>query len=189
LPNGHIRTAIPNFGVPEQHGTVELFDVAPGTSPELLGTVEADFTGLPRFSPDGEHILYITDSHNTSEGITSVLMIANADGSDPVEYLSQRVLGPSLRWTPQSDRFLCAIRTAENDNELWIGALGQPPERFPAPGVLVGALVWADEKTFVYRTPREDGSYTFFYATIDEPDQATQILIVESYPRFSALRP
>ena len=188
LPNGHVRTAIPRLALQEKQGPVDLFDVAPGSSAELLGTVQANLFWEPVFSPDGEHVLY-TVTRTSPEGSTTALMVAEPDGSNAVEYATIPLLRSSLRWFPQGERFLYAHYDEEWHSLLWSGELGQPPQRFPAPDVHISALTWADEETFVYLVPNEDRSETLYYATVGAPDQATPIFTMEGRPLFDAARP
>ena len=188
LPDGSgVRLAVPppNWLYGEGEG-VALWELRPDRNPQQLGTVDADFFGLPRFSPNGERILYI-QRRTAPEQREMTLAVANADGSSPAEYIRGALNFDTLRWLPQGERFLYAL--TDEPRALWMGQIGHPPERVPAPDVLVSALTWADATTFVYLTPNADGGYTLAYATLDAPADATPITTLNGPAIFAATRP
>ncbi len=188
LPDGKsVRVAVPppNWLYGEGEG-VALWELRPDRDAQQLGTVEADFFGLPRFSPNGERILYI-QRRTSPQQSDWTLTVAAANGLDVAEYVRGSVVFGSLRWLPRGERFLYALD--DEPRALWMGEIGRPPVRFPAPDVRVSALTWADEETFVYLVQNEDRSYTLYYATLSAPDRATPVFTMEDRPLFDALRP
>lgn len=187
LPDGSgVRLAVPppDWLYGKGEGVV-LWELRPGDEARQLGMVEADFFGLPRFSPDGERILYV-QRRTAPQQNTWTLTVAAADGSDAAEYIRGPLLFGSLRWLPQGERFFYALSDAPRT--LWLGQVGYPPLRFPASDVHISALMWADAETFVYLS-ESDGRYTLAFATLGAPDETTPIATLENRPLFDALRP
>ncbi len=188
LPEGtSARVAIPPpdwlYGKGEG---VTLWELRPRHAAQQLGTVDADFFGLPRFSANGERVLYIQRRQFPQQSDWA-LAVATASGAEPTIYTRGALTFGAARWLPQGERFLYALNDAPL--ALWMGQLGRSPQRFPAPNVLVSALAWADATTFVYLTPNDDGSYTLAYANVDAPAHPTPIATLGGRPLFDAVRP
>lgn len=105
--------------------------------------------------PDRMRIAYARptgDAPNARE-----LVMANADGSDPLVYASGEL--DLLGWTPDSRR---VVFWQGRPGEVYIGAAGEPPQRLvPAEeAARIQSLRWADGETFGYVTG--EGPFTYW---------------------------
>jgi len=93
------------YGARSANGTWDLFLSRPDGSQRRNLTPTPDFEeGAPRFSPDGQRMLYrrtpkgTTISHDRW-GFQGRLILAHADGSDPVPYGEEEQY-PWASWSP-----------------------------------------------------------------------------------------
>lgn len=155
------------------------------TPPTQIGTVEADFFGLPRFSADGAWITFI-QRRATLDQTDLTLMIAAGDGTQPVAYDSGTVgtLGVPA-WSASGAWF---TYTNGNPGEMWIGGPGGTPLRFPAEDIAARGVVWADPSTYVILAG-DDAGYTLRVGLLDIPAAPQVIAQLDRVPAFDAVLP
>ena len=108
------------------------------------------------------------------------LVIAKADGSDPVVYATGE-LG-FFGWAPEGGDFAF---WQNHRSEVYVGALGRPPRRFLAPPGETGSIAlirWAGAGTLVYAV-EEAGEFTILAGRIDG-DQRLIGRTAGPYPQF-----
>jgi len=133
-----------------------------------IGKVQADFFGLPIFSPDGKAILYARRV-GAVQNNQIALYRANNDGSGEQE-IARDAIGAiePARWTPDGSTYTFVHG---KPGEVWIGGT-QAPQRFPNAQELVYGLLWADSKTYVY-TSALGGGNDLRYGTIGSASPVT----------------
>jgi Tol biopolymer transport system component len=115
-----------------------------------IGNVQADFFGLPQFSPEGKHILYAQRIGSVKDNQIALYQ-ANSDGSGQKEIVRDTIgkLEPA-RWLPDGSAYTFVHGTP---GDVWLAHSGdQSPERLPNDSTLVFSLVWADATTYIYET-------------------------------------
>jgi len=100
------------YGARSENGTWDLFLSRPDGSQRRNLTSTPDFEeGAPRFSPDGKRMLYRRTAKGTSIshdrwGFQGRLILANADGSEPVPYGDEEQF-PWASWSPDGRELAC----------------------------------------------------------------------------------
>lgn len=149
-----LRVAIPEPDLVYGTGTTALWSLPVEGEPQQLGTVDADFFGLPTFSADGAWITYIKRRATQSQPAIT-LLLAQADGSEPDRYEDGEIGTLSgATWLEGGARFTFTNGEA---GDLWLGGPGGMPVRLPAEEISVLASTWADPATLVYLTGADDG--------------------------------
>ncbi|RPI92329.1 MAG: hypothetical protein EHM39_13710, partial [Chloroflexi bacterium] len=112
-----VLTAIPVPDLVYGDGKTALWSLLSDGDPVRLGTVDADFFGLPVFSADGNWITYI-DRRDSFDQEALTLIVAERDGSGRKSYAEGSVgsLG-AAHWLPSTDQFLYMNGTP---GDLWI---------------------------------------------------------------------
>ncbi len=186
LPDsGGVLAAIPVPNLIYGDGETALWQLLSDSAPVQLGSIDADFFGLPVFSADGEWIAYI-DRRDSPEQELLTLIVAERDGSGRKSYVQGGVgsLG-AADWLPDTDRFLYVNGAPGN---LWIGRRDVTPARFPAADVSVSEIVWASESVFVLSTTLE-GTRALVWGLLDTPSTLQTIALLDTTPFFDAVSP
>ncbi len=167
LPDGSaLRAAIPDPDLVYGEGQTALWalPVMAGEAVQI-GAVDADFFGLPVFSADGAWITYLQRRADPAQTALT-LMLARGDGTNATDYARGEVgsLSPA-QWIAGGARFTF---TSGAPGELYLGGPGASPVRFPAEGVPLHALAWANADTYVYVTV-ENGTVALWFGLLDVP--------------------
>jgi Tol biopolymer transport system component len=141
-------------------GDLYTIPIEGGTATRITHGLEHDMQ--PRFSPDGEHIVFVSDRSGDDN-----LWVAGADGSDPRQITKDggvvsTFLSPD--WTPDGNYIVVARGTLTGGNEkLWLyhKAGGVGIELTPAPRGLrfQGPAFGADERYVWYA--QRSGSWQY----------------------------
>jgi len=100
------------YGAPTSKGDKDLFLMRPdGTESRNITQTPGFNEGAPRFSPDGKKVLSrristATPIHYNRWGFQAHVILANADGSDPVE-LGKEGEFPWAAWSPDGKQVSC----------------------------------------------------------------------------------
>jgi len=180
-----VNVAVPPADLLYEGGDTALWWLPLNGQAAQIGQVDADFFGLPTFSADGEWISYI-QHRATPDQNQIVLMTAWNDGSN-AELYAQGDIGSltPLSWLPAGHRFLFMQGAP---GELWIGAPGQEPQRFPAEDVSVNEIVWANADTYVFSTLVGD-AFTLNTGLLDDSPPWQTVHTTKNYLFFDALIP
>jgi hypothetical protein len=150
-----------------------------------IGTVEADFFGLPTFSPDGLWVTYL--QRRPTLGTTDLtLLVAQYDGSDPTPYAAGemgRLTPPS--WLPTGDRF---VYVSGAPGEMWLGQPGAAPVRFPTENTPVSQIAWAGSGAYVFSSAVEN-TFILNLGLLEVASPLNTITVTESFPLFDAALP
>lgn len=147
-----LRVAIPDPDAIYHDGEglpVSLWRVTIHGESEKIGEVPASFFGLPVWSFDGQHLLYMQRIGGATSN-TFNLMLAAGDGTNPLVYASGEAgtIG-SPRWLPDAPQFVF------NQGEVgayWLGASDTPPTRLA--GMLYSPL-FLENGWYVYEEAGE----------------------------------
>lgn len=184
LPAGDaLRVAIPEPDLVYGQGDTTLWHLPLIDAPQELGTVPADFFGLPRFAPSGAWITYLR--RRTAPDQTDLaLLLAEADGSGAVEYARGTIgaLTPPT-WHPTEDVF--TFSQGEPDAR-WLGQPGAVPGRIPTASVTVQALHWLDAQTFVFVSAFGE-SFTLNLGRRDGAEPVSAFASARAFPVFDAV--
>jgi hypothetical protein len=152
-----------------------------GTATQI-GAVNATFFGQPRWSPDGTWLTYMQQVGPATDNWHEIVL-ARGDGGDP-QVIRAGAIGEiePPTWTPDGRYFF----TAGAPGEMWLGAPGVAPERFPSPDERAFGLTWADATTAVYINMLA-GPLELRYITPDGTAPITIATIAEGFPIFDAL--
>ncbi len=141
------------------------------------GSLQATFFGLPQWSDDGSHLLYL---HRVGD-ITAnqfELMIANGDGSNPTVYAKGDAGNIGMpQWLPKSDQF---IYSQGEPGDYWLGQIGQAPQQIP--GKLLNPR-FVDSTTYVFANPAGE----LRYAHLGSGDSTLIAAVNNPSPIFDAL--
>lgn len=188
LPDGSaLRTAIPPADL--VYGNVQeetvLWALPVEGEAAQIGTADADFFGLPRFSADGAWITFI-QRRTTLDQTALTLMLAAANGTQPIPFDTGQIGALGIpAWSPGGAWF---TYTNGDPGALWIGGPGGSPLRFPGEDVAAHEVVWADTNTYVYLAA-DNGEYTLAFGLLDIPTTPQVIATVAAYPVFEAALP
>ncbi|MCD4687229.1 MAG: hypothetical protein K8S97_14975 [Anaerolineae bacterium] len=182
-----LRTAIPTSDLVYGDGAAEtvLWTLPVDGEAGQIGTADADFFGLPRFSADGAWITFI-QRRATLDQTALTLILAAGNGTQPIPYDTGEigVLGVAA-WSPGGAWF---TYTNGDPGAMWIGGPGGSPLRFPGEDVAVHGVVWADMNTYIYLASGDAG-YTLAFGLLDIPTDPQVIATVATYPAFEAVLP
>ena len=149
------------------------------------GAVDADFFGLPVFSPDGEWIAYL-QRRTSPDQTTLMLMVAGLRGDDATTYAEGTIgsLTPP-EWIPDQAQFLYGNG---DPGMMWLGGPGADPIRFPTGDALVNRVIWADANTFVFAAP-VGTKIALKFGLLDVPTPVQTITTRDTFPPFDAVLP
>ncbi len=124
-----LRVAIPDAdAIYTDDGSlpVALWRVTINGETEKIGEVPASFFGLPRWSFDGQHLLYMQRVGGATSN-TFEMMLAAGDGTNPLVYARGEAgtIG-SPRWLTDAPEFVFNQGEA---GAYWLGASDKPPAR------------------------------------------------------------
>jgi hypothetical protein len=115
-----------------------------------IGSVKADFFGLPQFSADGKFILYAQRIGDLKDNQIA-LLLANSDGTGEREIVRDSIgrLEPA-RWLPSDSVYTFVHGTP---GQLWAAKAGDnSAQRLPNDSTLVFNLTWTGQTIYVYET-------------------------------------
>jgi hypothetical protein len=125
--NRAIRVAIPDKDLiyaEETSPPTALWRVPVEGSPEQIGSVEASFFGLPRWSDDGANMVYLTRKGSPASNQFD-LMSAGSSGENAVLYDTGAAGSFGMpTWIPDATQF---IYPQGKPNQYWLGSPDTPP--------------------------------------------------------------
>lgn len=142
--SGAFRVAIPDRELiyDEVNKSITLWRIPVDGSAEQIGQLSASFFGLPRWSGDGQHIVYLRRVGDPTANQFD-LMLADRNGDNPIQYASGEAgsLG-APDWIPDLTEFIYA---QGEPGIYWSGSPNTQPVKFPesmfAPIFLSGGQV------------------------------------------------
>jgi len=143
------------------------------------GKVQATIFGLPQWSDDGKHLVYLRHKGDISANQFE-LMIASGNGSNPTIYADGSVGTIGVpQWLPNSNKF---IYSQGEPGDYWLGQPGQQPQVLPEK---IFNPRFVDSSTYVYATTTGD-TFDLRYAHLGD-SSSTLITTIHSYGIFDAL--
>ncbi len=144
-----VRVAIPDEDLVYSDAEVTTLWNLPVENPSgrsVIGTVEASFFGLPRWSPDGASIVYLQREGGLPSN-TFTLFVADSTGENPLVYArgDAGTFEPP-QWIPGTNQFLY-----RQGDAYWIGTPGADPVRLTDEVVFSPQFV--DSVHLVFVTP------------------------------------
>jgi hypothetical protein len=180
------RVAIPDKDLiydEESSTPTALWRLPINGSSEQIGSVEASFFGLPRWSSGGSNIVYLRRVGSLTSNRFD-LMIASGSGENSVRYDSGDAGSFGMpSWIPDALQFMYP---QGEPNQYWLGSSGTPPQPLIEP-LLNPQFV--DRSSMVYaavsgsivelRYLQLDNSASSLIATLNSPQWIFDALIVE----------
>ncbi|MCA9912277.1 MAG: hypothetical protein KC496_02975 [Anaerolineae bacterium] len=107
---------------------------------QVIGTVQASFFGLPRWSEDASQMLFLRRD-TTSGG--AVLLLAEATGADEQVYLQDAgaLLGDVPRWIPGTRQFFYTDVRSSGEALVMRGSVDAPAMRLSEVGMLLPQFI------------------------------------------------
>ena len=134
------------YGALTTNGSMDLFLIRPdGSDQKRVTNTPRTHEGAPKFSPDGRRVLYRrisvkTNVHHNRWGYQGHVVLANADGSEPVAIGKDREL-PWASWSPDGKKLSCLTRKGIEIVEL---ATKKVVRRLPRKGIYQ-QLYWSPD--------------------------------------------
>jgi hypothetical protein len=178
-----VRAAIPDRDLiytEADSPPVKLWRLSTDGSSQPLGSVQAGYFGLPRWSDDANHLIFLSQVGDPADNQFD-LMLAEGNGENPVSYVDVKAntLG-LIGWIPASQQFTYIQGIADT---YWLGELDAQPISFAqhmfAPTFLEDAqVVYASayQNPFELRYTRAGTNQSILIATVNN-----------SYPIFDAV--
>jgi hypothetical protein len=129
---------------------------------ELIGSVEASFFGLPRWSFDNAALVFMRRAEGGADN-TFELFIADSNGENPQLYVTGEAgsLEPP-QWIDGTAHFLF-----QQDDALWLGSVNGAPQRLPNDTEPALSPVFAGEGVYVFAAFNSAGQVELRYASLD----------------------
>ena len=128
------------------------------------------YDAVPRYSPDGRHIVFESD-----RGGTKGIWVANADGSNArVVFMDEARPAGSPAWSPDGRRIVFDAMTEGQSEVYVVNAAGGPPLRLTHDSGGDAISTWSRDGRWVYFTGRGRNIWKVSGAG-GEPEQVTHI--------------
>jgi len=111
----------------------------------------------PQFSPDGRKIVF--DSHRSG---TPEVWVANADGADPIQLTSLKVLSGTPRWSPDGKFIAFDSRPGDHSHIFVIPAVGGAPLQVTSGDFEASVPSWSRDGRWIYFTSNRLGIWQLF---------------------------
>jgi hypothetical protein len=150
--------------------TLWRLPIATPSARDIIGTLQTSFFGLPRWSSNGEQMVYLRRAEGATDN-TFELYVAAGDGTNPVLYASGEIgtLEPA-RWLHATETF-----TYVQNGVLWLGSANNPPQRLPNADELVISVMFTESPLYVFTSFGQNGA-ELRYARLD--DRASPSLLI-----------
>ncbi len=126
---------------------------------EVIGSLQADFFGLPVWSPDGAHLVYLKRTATSPNRLE--LYLAEGDGSNAILYNDGQVGNLNRpRWIDERQ----FVYIQGEPGAYWLGSVDAPPQRLTEKTIF--NVRWLSSGHYIYLTP-EDGSATIELGALD----------------------
>jgi Tol biopolymer transport system component/DNA-binding winged helix-turn-helix (wHTH) protein len=125
----------------------------------------------PQFTPDGRKIVF--DSHRSGN---PEVWVANADGADPIQLTSLKVLSGTPRWSPDGKFIAFDSRPDDHSHIFVIPAAGGTPRQVTSGDFEASVPSWSRDGRWIYFTSNRLGIWQLFKVPPQggEPIQVTR---------------
>ncbi len=152
---------------------VALWRFSVSGSTEQIGSVAASYFGLPRWSDDGKHLVYLRRAGAFVDN-QFALFLADGNGNNPIEYAAGEAGTLGMPgWIPGSSQFMYARGEPAT---YWLGRVGEAAAQIPVPifnPIILtdGQIVYASEPVgpSELRYMRIDESASVLVGRVDNP--------------------
>lgn len=125
----------------------------------LIGSVTSSIFGLPLWSDDDSHLLYLRRTPNSND---FTIVVAQVNGENPLDYQSGTAgtIEPP-KWLPHSQQFIYSL---DNPGTVYLGQANQEPQLLSEQAVFSPNFLTEDFYVFV--TLNTAGTFQLAYARI-----------------------
>ena len=146
---------VTNFNINIYRLNLPVADGVTGTAVKLIASSRFDV--LPRYSPDGNRIAFVSHRSGASE-----IWTCDSDGSNPVQLTSLGAQTDFPRWAPDGKRIGFSSDAEGHFDVYVVDAEGGAPRRLTSDPSYESSPAWSRNGEWIYFTSNRNGNYQIF---------------------------